>query len=712
MTDTPNPNDSQKPNIDISGNIIGFNVNIGGVQHNYFNTTGHPICPSAPPPPEHFTGRTDEIEQLTQRLDSDQIVAITAVQGMGGIGKTSLAKALCAQKRDRFGAILWADVTSSPNTRAILDLWFSYTGIDKRLPVDAPLEQIADYVRVQLTAALEGLCVGRILVVLDDVWDTSDSPDAPDPLEAVKILRRAAPTGAKILITTRNEQVVHHLDAKRLPLDELSDDEAMALVTQLTTDSPVIKTNDIKRLIDLIGGHPLALEIAAASLKSATDRAHLTRIFEAYEDGIRDGTPLKMYDQNAPRNLTVVFKYSYEHLNPDQQRVFRWLGVMAPESAWERDFSAVLWELSDEDEIDDHITMLLGRALIHRNAKFSTDEAAWYGQHPLLRRYALDLLQENGEHEETFKWYMELVNDFAREFRELPPEEWGQLTPYLPHIQHIGDYLVRHYPPTPDREVRQQALNFALNTCVYVFRRPEDRRRSWVKLGLKAARGLMDWPHEALFLNLLGLIAHQFGENTQALRYFEQALPLVRAVRDRGGEASTLTNIGGVYADLGEKPRALSYYEQALPLQKAVGDRGGEATTLNNIGRVYDDLGEKQRALSYFEQALPLTRAVGDRGGEAATLNNIGKVYDDLGEKPRALSYYEQALPLVRAVGDRGGEAATLHNIGMVYDALGDKPRALSYYEQALPSFRAVGDRGGEATTLTNIGSVYADLGD
>ncbi|MFM6269102.1 MAG: tetratricopeptide repeat protein, partial [Dolichospermum sp.] len=109
------------------------------------------------------------------------------------------------------------------------------------------------------------------------------------------------------------------------------------------------------------------------------------------------------------------------------------------------------------------------------------------------------------------------------------------------------------------------------------------------------------------------------------------------------------------------------YYNQALPIYRAVGARRGEATALNNIGFVYDALGEKQKALDYYNQALPILRAVGARGVEAITLNNIGRVYDDLGEKQKALDYYNQALPILRAVGDRSGEAITLNNIGILY---------------------------------------------
>ncbi len=46
---------------------------------------------------------------------------------------------------------------------------------------------------------------------------------------------------------------------------------------------------------------------------------------------------------------------------------------------------------------------------------------------------------------------------------------------------------------------------------------------------------------------------------------------------DRRGEATTLNNIGLVYDALGEKQKALDFYNQALPILRAVGDRRGEA---------------------------------------------------------------------------------------------------------------------------------------
>ncbi|MBD2570987.1 CHAT domain-containing protein [Anabaena lutea] len=229
---------------------------------------------------------------------------------------------------------------------------------------------------------------------------------------------------------------------------------------------------------------------------------------------------------------------------------------------------------------------------------------------------------------------------------------------------------------------------------------------------LPLLRAVRDRGLEATTLYNIGSVYSDLGENQKALAYYNQALPLRRAVENRGGEANTLNNIGTVYSSLGEKQKALEYYNQALPLYRAVADRGGEATTLTNIGTVYNSLGEKQKALEYLNKALPLYHAVSDKRGEATTLNNIGTVYSSLGEKQKALEYYNQALDLRRIVGDRGGEANTLNNIGTVYSDLGERQKALEYYNQALPLARAVGYRDVEAATLNNIGLVYSDLGE
>lgn len=226
----------------------------------------------------------------------------------------------------------------------------------------------------------------------------------------------------------------------------------------------------------------------------------------------------------------------------------------------------------------------------------------------------------------------------------------------------------------------------------------------WRDLGEKKA--------EAYTLNELGFVNSGLGDPKKALESYGQALLLWIAVGDRLNEANTLNNIGIVYWKLSEFQKALEYYDRARPLLREVGNRKGEAITLNNIGLIYHGLGDLQKALEYFDRSLPERRAVGDRQGEAATLTNIGEVHRRLGELQKAIEYYEQALPLWRIAGNRRNEGLTLTNIGVVYVELGDPQKALEYYSQSLPLRRAVGDRQGEAQTLHNLGKAYASVGE
>ncbi|MEG5233902.1 CHAT domain-containing protein [Microcoleus sp. AT9b-C3] len=236
---------------------------------------------------------------------------------------------------------------------------------------------------------------------------------------------------------------------------------------------------------------------------------------------------------------------------------------------------------------------------------------------------------------------------------------------------------------------RQQALNY-------------------YKQALSWNQAVADRPKQAVILNNIGAVYYALGEKQQAIDYYNQVLSLIRemgdrpeasinlsnisnlpansdtSLGDRTAEATTLNNIGLAYNDLGEKQKAKEYFNQALPLFRAVGDRAKEATTLTNIGIVYYDLGEKQTALDYYKQALDLRQKAGDRRGEANSLNNVGNTYSELGKLEKAEEYFNQALPLFRTVGDRPGEALTLYNRAILKGDRGNLIAALTDIETSI----------------------------
>ncbi|HKR58185.1 MAG TPA: tetratricopeptide repeat protein, partial [Pyrinomonadaceae bacterium] len=239
----------------------------------------------------------------------------------------------------------------------------------------------------------------------------------------------------------------------------------------------------------------------------------------------------------------------------------------------------------------------------------------------------------------------------------------------------------------------------------------ESRRQAIKKYeeALPLFRMVEDRQYEAHTLSQIAAI-YELSEPQKSLEYHGQALSLYRAIEDRRREAGTLNSIGVVYRRLGEMQKALANYQQALTLSRALGDLVEEATALHNMGVVHTRLGESRQALEYLQQALLLRRKVGDQRLEAYTLGSIGSAYEALGDLQKAVEYFGQALSLLRLGGDLAAQAIMLNNIGAAYSRQGELPRALEHFGKSLPLLRVAGDRFSESATLDNIGQVYYRL--
>jgi tetratricopeptide (TPR) repeat protein len=81
---------------------------------------------------------------------------------------------------------------------------------------------------------------------------------------------------------------------------------------------------------------------------------------------------------------------------------------------------------------------------------------------------------------------------------------------------------------------------------------------------------------------------------------------------NRAGEALTLNNMALVYSAAGKLQEALKLYEQALPLMQEVGDRAGEALTLGNLALLlYQHLNRSADGIMHLEQAIALLQSTG-----------------------------------------------------------------------------------------------------
>src|SRR5207302_1858363 len=129
--------------------------------------------PAIPPqPPVRLVGRDYELTQIKQRLCAGDSVTLTALNGLPGVGKTTLAIALAhdPEIQEHFSdGILWAAPGPNPNLPGILSHWGTLLSI--------PLAEMATMNSNEAWAKTLHAAIGlrRMLLVIDDVWRVEEA---------------------------------------------------------------------------------------------------------------------------------------------------------------------------------------------------------------------------------------------------------------------------------------------------------------------------------------------------------------------------------------------------------------------------------------------------------------------------------------------------------------------------------------------------------
>jgi len=645
-----------------------------------------------------FTGREGEVRELAALLGEGAGGAtISAIGGMGGVGKTALAVHVAHKVAARYpdGQIVveMGGTSERPLTpvEAMGRVIHAFQP-ELRLP-DEPNEVTALY-----RTTLEGR---KALLLLDNAANSA------------QVRPLVVPAGCGLVVTSRHNISLPGL--RHFDLDALPEKKARKLLRAIVGRRRATG-EELGAIVELCGRLPLALRVAGDFLvvhpdwsaaeyarPLADERERLARL--KHED----------LDVGAALGLSAA-----QLVRERADLAARWQMLAVFPAPFERSAVAAVWGV-EEEEARDGLSELAARSLV-----LYEREGGLYRLHDLMRLVAEDAFGYGGGERDAEEerarlgeaamrhaaYYLEVGSranalykqggEHVLEGLRLFDGAWPHLWAAYGRMRERGDRAAVQWTSEFPGEV----------TYVLDLRLPPRDKIPILEAAAAAARKVGERSHEGVHLGNLGLAYHSLGETRRAIEYHEQALEIARAIGDRRNEGAWLGNLGNAYRDLGEVRRAIEYYEQALSVAREIGDREGEGNRLGNLGNAYADLGEVRRAIEYYEQALIIAREIGDRRGEGAALGNLGLAYADLGEARRAIEYYEQALAIAREIGDRHNEGAWLANLGNAYAALGEVRRAIEYYEQALAISREIGDRRGEGNDLGNLGLAYANLGE
>ncbi|KAH0746976.1 hypothetical protein KY285_008633 [Solanum tuberosum] len=260
-------------------------------------------------------GRQNEIENLIDLLLSEDAsgknLTVVPIVGMGGLGKTTLAKAVYndakvseAYKADHFGLKAWYCVSEAYDalriTKGLLQEIGSFDSED-----DNNLNQL----QVKLKESLKGK---KFLIVLDDVWN--DNYNEWDDLRNVFVQGRM---GSKIIVTTRKESVALMMGNEQISMDNLSTEASWSLFKRHAFENmdpmghPELEEVG-KQIAAKCKGLPLALKTLAGMLRSKSEVEEWKRILrsEIWELRDKDILPALMLSYNdLPAHLKRCFSF-------------------------------------------------------------------------------------------------------------------------------------------------------------------------------------------------------------------------------------------------------------------------------------------------------------------------------------------------------------------------------------------------------------------
>ena len=653
-----------------------------------------------------FTGRSAFVSELGSRLATAEgsVMAVSAVAGIGGVGKTTLAVHVAHQARRHFpDGQLYVDLqgagarAAEPET--VLGSFLRALGTaDPAIP-DTLDERAALY-----RSTLDGR---RILILLDNAHDAAQ----------IRPLLPGTP-GCAALVTSR-VRMVDLAGAHLVDLDVMSPEEALALFTRIVGAERVGAERDAALdVVAACGFLPLAIRIAASRL--AARRTWTVSVLAAKLADER-----RRLDELQAGDLAVkaTFELGYGQLEPAQARAFRLLGLAdGPDISLAA--AAALLDL-DPHAAEDLLEALVDTSLVESAAP------GRYRYHDLVRLYARACAERDEGAAERESALSRLLDFYLATAAGV----------YA--LERPGDRLVDHLEPTDHAGLafadRHAALDWLyteagpLLACVQQSSGPKTLRRGvdllWATLDLgesganakqyetaaitvrNAARTSGDQRSEARALVTLADVHHTSGRFDQAEQEAENVILLVEPEQDPMPSCWAPNALGIMALYQSRHDEGERYFNQAIENFRGIHDRPGEASALCNLSRIHLATGRIASAVALAEEGTAVYDSMGHALRSANGRYALGMALTQSGRFSEASERLLEALDVFRASRQRLWEGMTLFRLSEVDLASGNATDAAVKAEQALTSLRGVGGEWRRGNILTVLGRSLSDIG-
>ncbi|MCE7079029.1 tetratricopeptide repeat protein [Streptomyces sp. ST2-7A] len=632
-----------------------------------------------PPTVADFTGRREFVTELGERLTDSRrpVMALSAVAGIGGVGKTTLAVHVAHAVRERYpDGQLYVDLQgASPapmEPTAVLASFLRALGVTDPDVPEGPGERAALF-----RSLLDGR---RVLTLLDNARDAAQIRD----------LLPGTPDCA-VLVTSRT-RMVDLAGAHLVDLDVMSPEESLQLFARIVGAERV--NSERQAAMDVVaacGFLPLAIRIAAARLAARRTWA-VSVLARKLADERRRLDELQAGDQA----VKATFELGYGQLEPEQARAFRLLGLVEGPDIPLRAAAALLDR--DPEDTEEVLESLVDTSLLESAAP------GRYRLHDLVRLFA----RACAERDETS------AAGRAATDRLLDFHLTGARRVFA--MERPGDRTVEHL--TGGRPVPSGSAESPAHPDGMVFE-DFDAAREWLfaeaECLLACARQGAREGRTGKAADLL-IAAKDLAETGAFSLQYEQACAVVLewavATGDRHAEGRARVSSTHSLSVTGRVREAAAEAAEAARLGTATGDPVARGYGFNDQGIIAIYRSRHEEAEEHLERAVAVFREDGNAPTEASALSNLARVHLNTGRVGSALELAGRAHAIYLGVGATLRLANAKYALGMALTAAGRHTESRERLEEAVEIFREHRQRLWEGMSLFRLGEAVRAAGD